>query len=137
MSETIQFDRTELDALGDWFDAMANSTDGYEFAEFEIAPGITVSCDWSMEYDEPTVPITIVVTGEGFEHIDGSAGKTLSDTESVGEEIALAVTQEVYDNFTTDYYELPFEYHGHQSEGGRMWLFTAWVTNPNGTFEGY
>lgn len=129
----MDYNTEEVESLKEWLSEMADSTE-YEHAEFEVADGVTVAFDWSMEYDEATLPISVLIHGEGFDLFTRSAERTLVETgalghgENHGDELAAGIETWVYHNFSKNFDELVFEYGETNAD---LWQFTAWVLNPN------
>lgn len=116
----------------------SKDADAYDMAEFEIADGVTVSLGWSMEYNEPTLPVTVLIHGEGFNLFTRGRGDTLAETGSygfggnAGDVIEALVEGIVAREFSGDFEELIFEENGSNAD---LWSFTAWVPNPNHGWE--
>jgi hypothetical protein len=140
MSEASQldYDSDEIEAFTTWLEVMRDS-DEYEHAEFDVAPGVTIDCDWSHDYDEPYLTISVIVQGPGFELFTRGTGKTLTETGSYGwgpnhgDELACDIAGWVADNFYGGFDEMVFEYSDQLTPDA--WLFHGSVANPNASWE--
>lgn len=136
----LDYDTEEVRRMKQWLIAQRES-DEYGFGEFEIVPGVTVNFDWSLDYDEPTLPVTILVYGDGLNLFTRGTENTLTETGALGhgpnygEEISYLVEEWIRENFVGQEHPMEFEYS--DQEAPNLWLFTAWIENPNGSWEGY
>ena len=136
--DEIDYNDVEIEKFGIIL-SEAKYADEYGYWEFDVAPGVSVELDWSMEYDEPTLPITVVVHGVGLDLFSRAVGDTLTKTGELGhgpnhgDELAADLEHSFYHHFTKDFDELTFEFV--ENQNGDAWVFQAWVTNPNYEWE--
>lgn len=130
----LDYDTNQTEAFKQYLADMAVA-DTYEHADFEVADGISVECDWTQEYDEGLLPIDVLIHGQGFQLFTRGTGDTLAETGSYGhgpnhgDTISADVGAWVANKFNREFDELIFEFS--ESCNGDAWLFTAWVPNPH------
>lgn len=116
-----------------WLKAQADDMK-YEHAEFEIADGVTVDMDWSMEDGEWDLPVNVLIHDEGFQLFTRGTERNLTETGALGfgpnhgEEIVEYLDSAFYEYFDVNMDYIEFGYDEANSTGS-MWLFYEYVPN--------